>query len=141
MCSKNQEKQTMTKETGSQLNLEANIEQEFNTKRKSHGLRIVVALVGATIAFYALLVVVLFCCYPKAVLLALITDSRFDFKYNYFRNQWIEAKEELIVGKPKDASVVAVVAYRNRERSAILDCYLRVSFELVSCMTAGSLGS
>lgn len=102
----------------------ATFEFTYRNRRQHRRTKLLIALLGGTIAFYSLLGAILICFYSDATLLALITNPRFNHRLNHLRNQWISTKSN--IEKPRGVNVVAVVEYGNWERSSILDCYLRV---------------
>ncbi|EEA24604.1 hypothetical protein TMatcc_007708 [Talaromyces marneffei ATCC 18224] len=101
----------------------ATFEFTYRNRRQHRRTKLLIALLGGTIAFYSLLGAILICFYSDATLLALITNPRFNHRLNHLRNQWISTKSN--IEKPRGVNVVAVVEYGNWERSSILDCYLR----------------
>jgi hypothetical protein len=106
-------------------NLEAgNVDFTYPKKRQRRRTKLLIAVLGGTIAFYSLFGAFLLCFYSDATLLALITNPSFNHRLNHLRNQWISTKSN--IERLRGVNVVAVVEYRNWERSSILDCYLRV---------------
>ena len=106
-------------------NLEAgNAVYTYPKRRQHRRTKLLIALLGGTIALYSLFGAIILCFYTDATLLALITNPSFNHRLNHLRNQWISTKSN--IEKLKGVNVVAVVEYRNWERSSILDCYLRV---------------
>lgn len=101
-----------------------NIEFTYTKQRQHRRTKLLIALLAGTIAFYSLFGAILLYFYSDATLLALVTNPRFNHRLNHLRNQWISSKSS--VEKLSGVNVVAVVEYRNWERSSILDCYLRV---------------
>lgn len=119
-------------------NLEANIQPEHNSQLRSRSqsrhVFILLAILGSTITFYTIFGVLLLFHYSddaSSSLLALISSSSKLDKYLNSRpvNSPFHAysKSNLaLFQKPEDINIVAVVEYRNWERSSILDCYLQV---------------
>lgn len=106
-------------------NLEGgNVVYTYPRRRQYGRTKLLIALLGGTIVFYSLFGVVILCLYTDATLLALITNPSFSHRLNHLQNQWISTKSNF--EKLRGVNVVAVVEYRNRERSSILECYLRV---------------
>lgn len=103
-----------------------NVAYTYSRRRQRRRTKLLIALLGGTIAFYSLFGAIILCFYTDATLLALITNPSFNHRLNHLRNQWIGTKSS--IEKLRAVNVVAVVEYRNRERSSILDCYLRVRF-------------
>lgn len=118
-------------------NLEANTKIPSSNNRGSRNnlllLVMLVILLGTT-AVYLLLGALLLCYHTDApLLLGLITiSSRFktwnaiipassSAPFYAFSKSNIELFE-----KPRHVNIVAVVSYRNPERTSILDCYLQV---------------
>ncbi|GAM33272.1 hypothetical protein TCE0_003f00053 [Talaromyces pinophilus] len=105
-------------------NLEAgNAVYTYPKRRQHRRTKLLIALLGGTIALYSLFGAIILCFYTDATLLALITNPSFNHRLNHLRNQWISTKSN--IERLKGVNVVAVVEYRNWERSSILDCYLR----------------
>ena len=108
-------------------NLEAgNAVYTYPKRRQHRRTKLLIALLGGTIALYSLFGAIILCFYTDATLLALITNPSFNHRLNHLRNQWISTRSN--IEKLKGVNVVAVVEYRNWERSSILDCYLRVRY-------------
>lgn len=113
------------------LNLEAGaIEHTYPGGRQRRRVKLLIALLGGTIALYSLFGAIILCFYTDATLLALITNPSFNHRLNHLQNQWIGTKSN--IETLRGVNVVAVVEYRNWERSSILDCYLRVRFLTMS---------
>ena len=100
---------------------------KYSQRRKiarRNKLLVAIALLTGTIAFYLLFGAIVLCFYADATLLALITNPSFSHRLNLLRNQWLNTKGDM--EELRALNVIAVVEYRSRARSSILECYLRV---------------
>lgn len=129
--SDNLHRQKMAYPIDEKQNLEAGtIVYTYPRLRQHRRTKLLIAFIGGTIALYSLFGAIILCFYTDATLLALITNPSFNHRLNHLRNQWIGTKSD--IEKLRDVNVVAVVEYRNWERSSILDCYLQVRFLTMS---------
>jgi hypothetical protein len=111
-------------------NLEANVKTS-NRRPRDVLLLLVLASILGTVVFYLALGALLLCYYSDAspLLAVIATSSWFNNKQSYSSSPFYAFSKSNIelFEKPRDVNIVAVVSYRNLERTSILDCYLQVS--------------